>query len=83
MSMICADDMVCSQAHIQNATLAGGVAVGTACSMMMSPWGALLVGSIAGLISTFGFAYVSVRLVTDKPNILSTVFHCNVVSVGS
>ncbi|KXJ18333.1 ammonium transporter Rh type A [Exaiptasia diaphana] len=46
-------------AHIQNATLAGGVAVGTGSSMMMTPWGALLVGSIGGAISTFGFKYVS------------------------
>jgi len=48
-----------SMVHIQNATLAGGVAMGTACNMVLYPWGALLVGSIAGIISTLGYAYLT------------------------
>uniref|UniRef100_A0A6P8HG80 Ammonium transporter Rh type B-like n=1 Tax=Actinia tenebrosa TaxID=6105 RepID=A0A6P8HG80_ACTTE len=52
-----------TMAHVQNATLAGGVAVGTASSMMMYPWGALLVGSIGGAVSTLGFQFVSPFLV--------------------
>uniref|UniRef100_H3BD00 Rh family C glycoprotein n=1 Tax=Latimeria chalumnae TaxID=7897 RepID=H3BD00_LATCH len=44
--------------HIQNATLAGGVAVGTAAEMMMSPYGALIVGFICGIISTTGFYFL-------------------------
>ncbi|KAJ7311089.1 hypothetical protein JRQ81_006688 [Phrynocephalus forsythii] len=45
--------------HIQNATLAGGVAVGTAAEMMLTAYGALIVGSICGLVSTVGFVYLT------------------------
>ncbi|XP_069480407.1 ammonium transporter Rh type C [Ambystoma mexicanum] len=45
--------------HIQNATLAGGVAVGTAAEMMLTPYGSLIVGFICGIISTLGFKYLS------------------------
>ncbi|KAI8478642.1 hypothetical protein Bbelb_436300 [Branchiostoma belcheri] len=44
--------------HVQNATLAGGVAVGTTADMMIEPWGALLIGSVAGTLSTVGFTFV-------------------------
>ncbi|KAM9092880.1 ammonium transporter Rh type C isoform 1-T1 [Megaptera novaeangliae] len=45
--------------HIQNATLAGGVAVGTAAEMMLMPYGSLIVGFICGIISTLGFVYLT------------------------
>ncbi|KAL4671480.1 hypothetical protein H8959_004189 [Pygathrix nigripes] len=45
--------------HIQNATLAGGVAVGTAAEMMLMPYGALIIGFICGIISTLGFVYLT------------------------
>ncbi|XP_053319500.1 ammonium transporter Rh type C [Spea bombifrons] len=45
--------------HIQNATLAGGVAVGTAAEMMLTPYGSLIVGFICGIVSTLGFTYLS------------------------
>ncbi|ERE79850.1 ammonium transporter Rh type C-like protein [Cricetulus griseus] len=45
--------------HIQNATLAGGVGVGTAAEMMLTPYGALIVGFFCGIISTLGFTYLS------------------------
>ena len=45
---------------MQNATLAGGVAIGTASNMSISPWGALLIGCCAGALSTVGYAYVTV-----------------------
>ncbi|XP_068128570.1 ammonium transporter Rh type C isoform X2 [Hyperolius riggenbachi] len=45
--------------HIQNATLAGGVAVGTAAEMVLTPYGSLIVGFICGIVSTLGFAYLS------------------------
>lgn len=63
--------------YIQNATLAGGVAVGTCADMMIQPWGALLignllsvfiylftmiVGTVAGGISTLGFHYLTPAL---------------------
>ena len=45
--------------HVQNATLAGGVAIGTAANMIVQPWGALLVGMVAGIISVLGYRYVT------------------------
>lgn len=45
--------------HVQNAALAGGVALGTAGEMMLTPYGAMIVGFIAGVISTLGFKYLT------------------------
>ena len=43
---------------IQNATLAGGVAVGSAADLVIDPWGALLIGTIAGFVSVAGYVFV-------------------------
>lgn len=48
------------QVHIQNATLAGGVAMGTAAEFMITPYGSLIVGFLSGIISTFGYLFVTV-----------------------
>jgi ammonium transporter Rh len=40
---------------VQNATLAGGVAIGASCDLEIRPAGALTIGLTAGIISTFGF----------------------------
>jgi ammonium transporter Rh len=48
------------QVHIQNATLAGGVAIGTACDMMIYPYGALIVGVVGGSLSVAGYRYIQV-----------------------
>jgi len=45
--------------HIQNATIAGGVAVGTIADMIIQPWGALLTGFVAGSISTLGYYFLT------------------------
>ncbi|XP_020849553.1 ammonium transporter Rh type A [Phascolarctos cinereus] len=45
--------------HIQNATLAGGVAVGTCADMAIQPYGAMLIGSIAGVVSVLGFKFLT------------------------
>ncbi|KAJ8002979.1 hypothetical protein DPEC_G00164570 [Dallia pectoralis] len=45
--------------HIQNSTLAGGVAVGTAAEFMLMPYGSLIVGFCCGLISTLGYVYIT------------------------
>ncbi|XP_004696423.1 ammonium transporter Rh type A [Echinops telfairi] len=45
--------------HIQNATLAGGVAVGTCADMEIDPYGAMIIGSISGIISVLGFKFLT------------------------
>ncbi|KAL5487173.1 hypothetical protein EMCRGX_G019744 [Ephydatia muelleri] len=58
-SMVVNKDHKLAMTHIQNATLAGGVAVGSIADMMIQPWGAILVGFTAGSISVFGYKYLS------------------------
>lgn len=41
--------------HVQNATLAGGVAVGAVADLMLQPWGALILGFLSGMLSTLGY----------------------------
>lgn len=43
---------------IQNATLAGGVAIGCTANLTMSGFGAICIGGCAGLVSCFGFNHV-------------------------
>ncbi|CAI9543511.1 unnamed protein product [Staurois parvus] len=45
--------------HIQNAALAGGVAVGTSAEMMLTPFGAMISGSLAGIVSVLGYKYLT------------------------
>ncbi len=67
--------MLCAtQVHIQNATLAGGVAMGTAAEFMISPYGSLIVGFICGIISTFGYLVITVSL-TEEQVPLSIICH--------
>uniref|UniRef100_A0A673V1V0 Ammonium transporter AmtB-like domain-containing protein n=1 Tax=Suricata suricatta TaxID=37032 RepID=A0A673V1V0_SURSU len=47
--------------HIHNAVLAGGVAVGTSCYLIRSPWLAMVLGLVAGLISTGGALSLTMR----------------------
>ena len=46
--------------HIQNATLAGGVAMGSAASMPVTPFGAIIIGAVAGVVSTCGYSFIKV-----------------------
>lgn len=48
-------------ADIANATLAGGVAIGSACASVSLP-AAFAIGAAAGLASTFGFAVIQSRM---------------------
>lgn len=41
-----------SMEDIQNATLAGGVAVGSSSDLVIKPWAAITIGFIAGAVST-------------------------------
>jgi ammonium transporter Rh len=47
---------------IQNATLAGGVAVGTVANMAIQPVGAVAVGCVASIVSTYGFNVIQPKL---------------------
>lgn len=47
--------------HIQNSTLAGGVAIGSAANLMVQPYGALIIGSIAATLSVFGYSRLTVN----------------------
>lgn len=38
-----------------NATLAGGVAIGSAADVIVAPWGAMLIGFGGGVLSAVGF----------------------------
>ena len=45
--------------HVQNSTLAGGVAIGATARLALGPFVALLVGIIAGAVSVLGYFYSS------------------------
>ena len=47
--------------HVLNGSLAGGVAIGTTANLILHPYGALLIGSGAAVLSVCGFKYLEVR----------------------
>lgn len=59
-----------SAADIANATLAGGVAIGSTCDQAV-PGTAFAIGILAGVVSTFGFAIIQSRL-TDMTKKVDT-----------
>lgn len=63
-----------SAADIANATLAGGVAIGSVCDKAV-PGVAFAIGILAGIISTFGFAIIQSRLT----NMIRKVDTCGVL----
>lgn len=48
--------------HIQNSTLAGGVAVGTVATTNIGLHGAMTIGTLAGMISVLGFHFLMPKL---------------------
>lgn len=48
--------------HIQNASLAGGVAVGSSSDLVVGPWAAILIGLAGGFISVSGYVMLTPRL---------------------
>ena len=45
--------------HLQNATLAGGVAIGAAADLYINNGCCIIIGCIAGIISVYGYQYLS------------------------
>jgi ammonium transporter Rh len=48
--------------HFQNAALAGAVGVGAVADLQIHPWGAMIIGIVAGMVSVLGFRYITPRL---------------------
>jgi ammonium transporter Rh len=49
-------------ADVQNATLAGGIAMGSAAAMVVNPYGAMIVGALAGMVATVGYRLITPML---------------------
>lgn len=47
---------------ILNATLAGGVAIGASCGILVNPAGSILIGVVSGMVSTLGFRFLTAKL---------------------
>jgi ammonium transporter Rh len=62
-------------ADIQRATLAGGIAIGSATPIVVSPGGAMVIGLVAGVVSTLAIGYLSPALAsirfTDHASVIS------------
>ncbi|XP_075233073.1 rhesus blood group-associated glycoprotein Rh50 isoform X2 [Lycorma delicatula] len=59
LSAILSEHKKFDMVHIQNSTIAGGVAVGTSADLMIQPYGALIVGVLAGTVSVVGYRYIT------------------------
>ncbi|XP_028358696.1 ammonium transporter Rh type B isoform X1 [Phyllostomus discolor] len=57
LSSLVGDNGRLDMVHVQNAVLAGGVVVGTSSEMMLTPFGALAAGFLAGTVSTLGYKF--------------------------
>nr|Q8WMW0.1 RecName: Full=Ammonium transporter Rh type B; AltName: Full=Rhesus blood group family type B glycoprotein; Short=Rh family type B glycoprotein; Short=Rh type B glycoprotein [Pongo pygmaeus]AAK16204.1 Rh type B glycoprotein [Pongo pygmaeus] len=57
LSALVGEDGRLDMVHIQNAALAGRVVVGTSSEMMLTPFGALAAGFLAGTVSTLGYKF--------------------------
>lgn len=82
--------------HIQNSTLAGGVAVGTISGSNIGLHGAMVIGTLAGMISVLGFQYLlpilkrihlhdtcGVNNLHGMPGLISGIAGIIVASIGS
>ena len=51
---------------LQNASLSGGVVVGAVANLMIQPYGAIICGTVIGVISTLGFEVVQVSKIVHQ-----------------
>ncbi|KAJ8922789.1 hypothetical protein NQ315_007824 [Exocentrus adspersus] len=58
-SLILTPDRKFDMVHIQNSTLAGGVAVGASANLMLQPYGAVIIGIISGVVSVVGYSRIT------------------------
>jgi hypothetical protein len=49
--------------HVQRATIAGAIAIGTVADLNLQLYVALIIGAVGGLFSTISFAYLTVSIV--------------------
>lgn len=74
-SPACTPGGVLDMVHVQNATLAGGVAIGSAANLSLPPAAAVGLGALAGALSVVGYAVASPALdrcgVTDTCGVLN------------
>ena len=49
--------------HIQHATIAGGIAIGSVADLDIQIYIALIAGSLAGLLATIGYQYIDVKII--------------------
>jgi ammonium transporter Rh len=54
-----------------NASLAGGVAIGSTCDLITQPWAAMTIGGIGGILSSIGFQKIGPWL-TEKTGLQDT-----------
>lgn len=54
-----------------NATLAGGVAIGSSCDLITAPWAAMTIGLLGGILSSIGFQKIGPWL-ADKIGLQDT-----------
>ncbi|XP_055387043.1 ammonium transporter Rh type B [Condylostylus longicornis] len=59
LSALLSEEKKFDMVHIQNSTLAGGVAVGSVCNLLIGPHGAVLIGITAGVLSVIGYRFIS------------------------
>lgn len=65
--------------HIANATLAGGVAIGTSANVILDPVDSLLIGTVAGIVSVIGYKYITVSMLSVNPEMSLLEFPCQLI----
>lgn len=62
LSVLLSHNKKLDMVHVQNATLAGAVAMGATCELAINPGSAVAIGAVAGAASVFGYCYISPAL---------------------